>query len=82
MDGLAPKGCVGAPVFVGLHLEDDRFKLVCLGVLLPSEGLAHPVATFDLIRAAVRELPVQSGQSAAGTGTAPAAKSRWWRGRR
>ncbi|MFJ2704776.1 hypothetical protein ACIO3R_16445 [Streptomyces sp. NPDC087428] len=84
-DGLAPKGCAGAPVFVGLHLEEDRFKLVCLGVLLPSEGPGHPVATFDRIRAAVRELPGQAGQagqSAAGTGTAPAAKSRWWRGRR
>ncbi|ROQ81707.1 hypothetical protein EDD95_1299 [Streptomyces sp. CEV 2-1] len=94
-DGRVPQGCAGAPVFVGLQLEGRRFKLVCLGVLLPGEGGSeggseggnegdgdgprHPVATFDRIRTAVRGL---SEASASGAGTAPAAKSRWWHGRR
>lgn len=69
-----PRGCAGAPVFVGLPLEGRRFKLVCLGVLLPGEGDRHPVATFDRIRAGVRALPEQ--RQPAGE-----ARSRWWRRR-
>ncbi|WNI23348.1 hypothetical protein [Streptomyces sp. ITFR-16] len=69
-----PRGCVGAPVFAGLRLEGLRFRLVCLGVLLPGEGDRHPVAGFDRIRAGVRALPEER--------PAPEApRSRWWRKR-
>lgn len=81
--GHVPRGCAGAPVFVGLHLADRSFKLVCLGVLLPGEGedetACHPVAGFDRIRTAVRDLP---RQPAADPDTAPPAPSRWWRRRK
>ncbi|MGC4951229.1 hypothetical protein ACLQ2N_34285 [Streptomyces sp. DT224] len=67
--GHAPRGCGGAPVFVGLHLADRSFRLVCLGVLLPGEGTGgtacHPVAAFDRIRIAVRGLPQQPAAEAA-----------------
>ncbi|MGW0693314.1 hypothetical protein [Streptomyces sp. NPDC002738] len=72
-----PVGCVGAPVFVGVPLGDQRFKLVCLGVVLPAVGSRHPVATFDRIRSAVRELPDPSSSTASDTpATTP---RRWWR---
>ncbi|MET7644651.1 hypothetical protein ABZS83_13565 [Streptomyces sp. NPDC005426] len=82
--GSVPRGCVGSPVFVGIRLEGLRFKLVCLGVLLPGEGAGegggagegegtwHPVATFDRIRSAVRNLPEEPA-------AAPPPPSRWWR---
>ncbi|MFC8538235.1 hypothetical protein ACFUJY_30595 [Streptomyces sp. NPDC057249] len=76
--GHAPRGCAGAPVFVGLHLADRSFRLVCLGVLLPGEGEGdtafHRVATFDRIRTAVRGLPRQPA-----AGAATPAPARWWR---
>lgn len=76
-NGTVPVGCVGAPVFVGVPLGDQRFKLVCLGVVLPAVGSRHPVATFDGIRSAVRELPDPSSSTTSGTpATAP---RRWWR---
>lgn len=77
--GHVPEGCAGAPVFVGLHLADRSFKLVCLGVLLPGEGATacHPVAAFDRIRTAVRALPQPSDAT-----TATPAPSRWWRRRK
>ncbi|MEU1471250.1 hypothetical protein ABZ434_23860 [Streptomyces sp. NPDC005761] len=75
--GPVPRGCVGAPVFVWFPLDELRFKLVCLGVLLPGEGDGeaawHPVATFDRIRSAVRDLPEQPSAAAA-----PAPPRRWW----
>ncbi|WP_406085665.1 hypothetical protein [Streptomyces virginiae] len=50
--GTLPRGCVGAPVFIGAGLGGNSFKLVCVGVALPGEG-PHPIATFDRIRAAL-----------------------------
>ncbi|MFD4946250.1 hypothetical protein ACFVYE_46140 [Streptomyces sp. NPDC058239] len=76
-NGEVPVGCVGAPVFVGIALGDQRFKLVCLGVVLPAVGSRHPVATFDLIRSAVRELPDPSSPTA--SATAATASRKWWR---
>ncbi|MFF4571266.1 hypothetical protein [Streptomyces sp. NPDC001410] len=64
-----PQGCVGAPVFFGLRLEGDSFKLVCAGVALAADDHGfghHPVATFDRIRAAL------------GTAVAPRERRRWW----
>ncbi|SED00135.1 hypothetical protein SAMN05216483_2870 [Streptomyces sp. 2131.1] len=81
--GHAPQGCAGAPVFVGLHLADRSFKLVCLGVLLPAEGegetTRHPVATFDHIRTAVRDLSQRPADDADVAAPAP---TRWWRRRK
>ncbi|MFE2090459.1 hypothetical protein [Streptomyces sp. NPDC059460] len=76
-NGIVPVGCVGAPVFVGIHLDGRQFRLVCLGVILPEDGSRHPVATFDRIRSAVRELPESPSPSASDD---PAPRSRrWWR---
>ncbi|MEU1685771.1 hypothetical protein [Micromonospora sp. NPDC005707] len=47
-----PSGYVGAPVF-GVEALDGELSLRCLGLLLPSEGGGHPVATFDRIRSAL-----------------------------
>ncbi|WP_239077963.1 hypothetical protein [Streptomyces sp. SID9124] len=81
--GHVPQGCAGAPVFVGLHLADRSFKLVCLGVLLLGGGeggtTPHPVATFDHIRTAVRDLPRRPADGADAAAPAPA---RWWRRRK
>lgn len=54
--GALPEGYVGAPVFVAGSPDGGRdgVALRCLGLLLPG-GDDHPVATFDLIRAAVAE---------------------------
>ncbi|MEW1893320.1 hypothetical protein [Streptomyces sp. NBC_00523] len=78
--GRIPHGCAGAPVFVGRHLEERSFRLVCLGVLLPGEsGMAcHRVAGFDRIRTAVRGLP---RQPVAETHDSAPAPTRWWRRR-
>jgi hypothetical protein len=67
----------GHLLFVGIHLDDQRFELVCLGGALPSGGSGHPVATFDRIRSAVRELPERSSPSASDDLTPPS--RRWWR---
>ncbi|WP_203182341.1 hypothetical protein [Streptomyces pratensis] len=66
-DSTVPEGCAGAPVFVGEALGDDRFKLVCVGLVLAGEK-QNRIATFDRIRAAVRE-------SEADRATGPAADS-------
>ena len=55
-DRAMPEGCVGAPVFTGLPVGDDGWKLVCLGVVLPGPRF-NVVAPFDRIRDAVRALP-------------------------
>lgn len=82
--GHAPRGCTGAPVFVGLRLEERSFKLVCLGVLLPGEGEGegahHPVASFARIRAGMRDLPEQR-EPTADTDTSAEPRARWWRRR-
>ncbi|MFE4213035.1 hypothetical protein [Streptomyces sp. NPDC056844] len=62
-ESTVPEGCAGAPVFVGEGLGDDRFQLVCVGLVLPGEK-RNRIATFDLIRTAVRK-------SGAGRGTEP-----------
>ncbi len=54
-DRAMPDGCVGAPVFTGLPLGEGKWKLVCLGVVLPGSGL-NGIAPFDQIRAAVHAL--------------------------
>ncbi|TXR96186.1 hypothetical protein EAO73_32095 [Streptomyces sp. col6] len=81
--GPVPRGCAGAPVFVGLHLAERSFKLMCLGVLLPGEGedetACHPVAGFDHIRTAVRDL---LRRPAADSDAATPAPARWWRRRK
>ena len=41
-----------APVFIGVRLGGGRFKLVCVGMVLPGDR-DHPVATFDRIRRAL-----------------------------
>ncbi|MEV0491881.1 hypothetical protein [Streptomyces atratus] len=76
-DGTVPVGCVGAPVFAGIHLDGPQFRLVCLGVVLPGDGSQHPVATFDRIRSAVRELPEPS--SPADSDDPASSPKRWWR---
>jgi hypothetical protein len=75
--GELPQGCVGGPVFLGLPLEGDSLKLVCVGVALPPDDQGpgrHPVATFDRIRTALR--------AAAEDTSGPAReRRRWWRRR-
>ncbi|MDX3433664.1 MULTISPECIES: hypothetical protein [unclassified Streptomyces] len=66
-DSTVPEGCAGAPVFVGEELGDDRFRLVCVGLVLPGAE-RNRIATFDRIRTAVRE-------SGAGQGTEPVTSS-------
>jgi hypothetical protein len=78
--GDLPQGCVGAPVFI-TRLKEDRFKLVCVGVVLPGDG-PHPIATFDRIRTALRALTPDTapGLEADGPNTrTDGAKRRWWR---
>ncbi|WP_055589119.1 hypothetical protein [Peterkaempfera griseoplana] len=71
-DGAVPLGCVGAPVFVSVPLGDQKFKLVCAGLVLPGDT-SNPIATFDRIRAAVRALSSPPEPK----------RSRWgWRSRR
>ena len=50
-----PPGCVGAPVFTTIPVDDRVYKLVCLGVVLPGEGY-HEIASFDRIRTEVAAL--------------------------
>lgn len=45
-NGTVPVGCVGAPAFVDVPLGDQRFKPVCVGVVLPAVDTRHPVAAF------------------------------------
>ncbi|MCX4959815.1 hypothetical protein [Streptomyces virginiae] len=88
--GTLPRGCVGAPVFIGAGLGENSFKLVCVGVALPGEG-PHPIATFDRIRAALLTVaPERRDLAPVVTITATAAvpesgsvepKRRWWRRR-
>ncbi|MEV7387837.1 MULTISPECIES: hypothetical protein [unclassified Streptomyces] len=81
--GDLPQGCVGAPVFIGVPLGDNRFKLVCVGVTLPA-GDHHTVAAFDRIRAALKAFPSDSTSAPDGAGTGPRPgeqKRRWWQRR-
>jgi hypothetical protein len=55
-DRALPDGFTGAPVFVGRLLDESRFKLVCLGVVLPGER-HNVIIGFDRIRSAIRALP-------------------------
>ncbi|MCF2530791.1 hypothetical protein [Yinghuangia soli] len=79
--GDVPQGCVGAPVFIGVSLGGDSFKLVCVGAVLPGRGGRHPIATFDRIRTALSRLApdAASAVEAAGqTPPTPEKKKRWW----
>ncbi|WP_328907809.1 hypothetical protein OG230_35080 [Streptomyces sp. NBC_00234] len=76
-NNTVPVGCVGAPVFIGIPRGDQQYKLVCLGVLLPEVDARHPVATFDRIRSAVREL--SSSPSTTVSDGQESAPKRWWR---
>lgn len=67
-EGELPTGYAGAPVFLGIPLGDEQFKLVCLGLVLPGES-PYQVVTFDRIRPAVHAL-------------APTSPRRWWQRRR
>jgi hypothetical protein len=57
--GDVPQGLVGAPVFTVLPRPDDDAALVCLGMVLPAAPAVpggparHPIAPFDVIRAAL-----------------------------
>ncbi|MFD9289757.1 hypothetical protein ACFWBV_15985 [Streptomyces sp. NPDC060030] len=84
-----PEGCAGAPVFVGEELGDDRFRLVCLGLVLAGEK-GNRIATFDRIRAAVREPAaeratgpaadsVEDMASPPGPGGEAVRRAGWWR---
>lgn len=62
-----PDGFAGAPVFAALPMDDDRLKLVCLGIALPEGGgrtdggdgtaggaaAGTTVVTFDVLRPAI-----------------------------
>jgi hypothetical protein len=62
--GPLPDGFAGAPVFAAVPMDDDRSKLVCLGLALP--GAPTPtVVTFDLLRAAIHAV-------------SPPRTRRWW----
>ncbi|MEK8109583.1 hypothetical protein NKG94_43915 [Micromonospora sp. M12] len=51
-----PPGYVGAPVFVVQADATDGVSPYCLGLVLPGVG-AHPVATFDRVRAVLPATP-------------------------
>ncbi|MFI6468138.1 hypothetical protein [Streptomyces sp. NPDC050528] len=77
--GRLPQGCVGAPVFMSVPLDDDSFKLVCVGVALPPDehGFGHhPVVTFDAIRQALDALGAEAPAP-----VVPPRKRRWWQRR-
>ncbi len=81
--GDLPQGCVGAPVFIGAGLGGNSFKLVCVGVAVPSDG-QHGIAPFDRIRAALRSLPSGIPPAFDGTAARPRtmeSKRRWWQRR-
>ncbi|MCU7826854.1 hypothetical protein [Kitasatospora sp. DSM 101779] len=79
-DGPLPDGCAGGPVFIGLSLGDDRFRLLCVGLALPGEG-ANEIVTFDRIRTAVDGLAPVDGHTSV-DGPAEATLRRWWQRRR
>ncbi|MFF0183192.1 hypothetical protein [Streptomyces sp. NPDC005244] len=82
--GDLPQGCVGAPVFIGVPLGEDSFKLVCVGVMLPADG-HHTLAPFDRIRAALRTFPPAGASAPERLGSGPRTaerKRRWWQRRR
>ncbi|MEH1167477.1 hypothetical protein V6V47_19035 [Micromonospora sp. CPCC 205539] len=51
-----PPGYLGAPVFIVEPDDAGETSLYCLGLVLPGIG-AHPVATFDRIRAVLPTAP-------------------------
>lgn len=80
--GDLPQGCVGAPVFFNRGLGGNRYKLVCVGVVLPGDR-HHPIATFDRVRTALSTL-ASDAEPSLGTDRfstqAPEPKRRpWWR---
>ncbi|MEV6834575.1 hypothetical protein AB0N17_08680 [Streptomyces sp. NPDC051133] len=69
-----PEGCVGAPVFYSAPQDEDSFKLLCAGVLLPADDHGfghHPVVTLDRILGALAD---------SGPAERPR-RRRWWRRR-
>ena len=56
------QGCVGAPVFVAVPRGDGAVKLLCIGVVLPGPE-RNAIATFDVIRRAVRTLSAAAQKS-------------------
>ncbi|MER6238105.1 hypothetical protein ABT185_18950 [Streptomyces clavifer] len=87
-DSTVPEGCVGAPVFTGDELGGDSFKLVCVGLVLPGEK-QNRIATFDLIRTAVREAaasatvptaePITESAAEPGPDQGTERRPSWWR---
>ncbi|MBY8878494.1 hypothetical protein [Actinacidiphila acidipaludis] len=81
--GVVPQRCVGAPVFTGIPRGGDAFKLICAGVLLPGDG-HHPIAPFDRLRTALRDLAMKASSAPEATEPRPREhepKQRWWRRR-
>ena len=81
--GDLPQGCIGAPVFTSARLSGDRFKLVCVGVVLRGD-VHHPIATFDRIRTALRTHAsdlASAPETARPTPRTPEPKRRWWQRR-
>jgi len=54
-DRMMPNGMAGSPVFVGHPLDEKRFKLICVGAVLPGER-RNTIIGFDRIRQAIRAL--------------------------